>query len=164
MRSNWADYVLLLLIYFIFYSPFVLRNYSTGFRKISRKCVFWCSLNNPVVLKLFWCHHAEINAKKNLLKISRVDSDFDYNFKTVKDNSNLKQTWTRGIVSLHFWRILFWTIGGQLRSICSIGWENLFFLSDCYILVAHSKTIPLICTKLPGKLCTLWSRLDNLGD
>ena len=36
---------------------------------------------------------------------------FDYNFKTVKDNSNLKQTWTRGIVSPHFRRILFLTLG-----------------------------------------------------
>ena len=61
-----ADYVLLLFIFyfFIFYSPFVLRNYTTDFRKIFRNSVFWCSLNNPVVLNLFWHHLAEINAKK----------------------------------------------------------------------------------------------------
>ena len=63
-----------LFIYFIFYSPFVLRNYSTDFCNIFRNCVFWYSLNNPVVLNLFWRHLAEINAKnsQNLLKISRV--------------------------------------------------------------------------------------------
>ena len=108
----------------------MLRNYLTNFRKIFKNCVFWCSLNNPVVLKLFWRHLAEINAKKTAKicsKIQELTQIFDYNFKMVKDNSNLKQTWTRGIVSLHFWRISFWTVGGQLRSICSFGWENLYF-------------------------------------
>ena len=64
--------------YFFFYSPFVLRNYSTDSHQIFRNCVFWCSLNNPVVLKFFWRHLAEKNAKnsENLVKISRVDSDF----------------------------------------------------------------------------------------
>ena len=75
-----ADYVLLRFIYFlfIFYSTLVLRNYSTDSHKILRNCVFWCSLNNPVVFKFFWRHLAEKNAKnsKNLVKISRVDSDF----------------------------------------------------------------------------------------
>ena len=60
-------------------------------------------------------------------KFQGLTHTFDNNFKTVKDNSNLKQTWTRGIVSLHFWQISFWTVWGQLRSICSIGWENLCF-------------------------------------
>ena len=46
----------------------------------------------------------------------------------VKDNSNLKQTWTRRIVSLHFWKIWLWTVWEQLRSICLIKkWENLYF-------------------------------------
>ena len=100
LRSNGADYVLLLFIYFIylffkfFYSPFVLRNYPTDSHQIFRNCVFWCSLNNPVVLKFFRRHLAEKNTKnsENLVKISRVDWIFDDNFKTVKDNSNLKQT------------------------------------------------------------------------
>ena len=83
-----------LFFLFIFYSPFVLRNYSTDFRKIFRNCVFWCSLNNPVVLNLFWCHLAEINAKtaKICSKFQGLTQIFHYNFKTVKDNSNLKQT------------------------------------------------------------------------
>ena len=85
LRSNAADYVLLLFILFFlffyflfFYSPFVLRNYSTDSHQIFRNCVFWFSLNNPVVLKFFWRHLAEKNAKnsENLVKISRVDSDF----------------------------------------------------------------------------------------
>ena len=64
--------------FFFFYSTFVLRNYSTDSHQIFRDCVFWCSLDNPVVLKFFQRHLAEKNAKnsKNLLKISRVDSDF----------------------------------------------------------------------------------------
>ena len=46
LRSNAADYVLRRFIYlffiyfFIFYSPFVLRNYSTDSHKIFRNCVF----------------------------------------------------------------------------------------------------------------------------
>ena len=61
-----------------FYSPFVLRNYSTVSHKILRDCVFWCSLNNPIVLKFFWRHLAEKIAKnsENFVKISWVDSDF----------------------------------------------------------------------------------------
>ena len=82
LRSNGADYVLLrfifIFIYLFFYSTFVLRNYSTESHQIFRNCVFWSSLNNPVVLKFFWRHLAEKNAKnsENLVKISRVDSDF----------------------------------------------------------------------------------------
>ena len=81
LRSNVADYVLPLFIFFFFffflYSPFVDRNYSTDSHQISRNCVFWCSLNNPIVSKYFWRHLAEKNAKnsKNLVNISRVDSD-----------------------------------------------------------------------------------------
>ena len=75
-----TDYVLLLFIFilFFFYSPFVFRNYSTDSHQIFRNCVFWCSLNNPVVLKFFWRHLAEKNVKnsENFVKISRVDSDF----------------------------------------------------------------------------------------
>ena len=66
------------LFIFFFYSPFVLRNYLTDLRKIFRNCVFWCSLNNTIVLKSFWRHLAEKNAKNsiNVLKILWVDSDF----------------------------------------------------------------------------------------
>ena len=134
LRSNGADYVLLLFILFffnlfIFYSPFVLRNYPTDFHQIFRNCIFWCSLNNPVVLKFFWRHLAKKTPKtaKICSKFQGLTQIFDNNFKTVKDNSNLKQTWTKGIVSLHFWQISLWTVCGQLRSICSIGWENLYF-------------------------------------
>ena len=60
-----ADYVLPLFIYFFFfYSPFVLRNYSTDSHQIFKNCVFWSSLNNPVVLKFFGRHLAEKNTKK----------------------------------------------------------------------------------------------------
>ena len=67
-----------LFIYLFFYSTFVLRNYPTDSHQIFRNSVFWCSLNNPVVFKFFWRHLAEKIAKnsKNLVKISRVDSDF----------------------------------------------------------------------------------------
>ena len=75
LRSNAADYVS--PVYFLkkfFYSTLVLR---TDFHQIFRNCVFWCSLNNTVVLKFFGRHLAEKNAKnsENLVKISRVDSD-----------------------------------------------------------------------------------------
>ena len=79
LRSNAVDYVLPLFIFlFFFYSTLVLRNYRTDSHQIFRKCVFWCSLKNSVVLKFFGRHRAEKNAKnsKNLVKISRVDSDF----------------------------------------------------------------------------------------
>ena len=56
-----AVYVLLLFIFLFF--PFVLRNYSTDSHPIFRDCVFWCSLNNPVVLKFFWLHLEQKNAK-----------------------------------------------------------------------------------------------------
>ena len=91
--------------------------------------VFWCSLNNPVVLKFFWRHLAEKNAKNSKNLFHGLTQIFDNNFKTAKDNLTLKQSWTiyRGIVSLYFWRVSFWTIQRQLRSICPIGWENLYF-------------------------------------
>ena len=72
------DLVFFIFLFYFFYSPFVLRNYSTDCHQISRDCVFWCSLNNPIVLKFFWRHLAEKNVKnrKNVVKISRVDSNF----------------------------------------------------------------------------------------
>ena len=81
---------LCLFFFIFFYSTLVLKNYRTDSHQIIRNCVFLCSLNNPVVLKFFGRHLAEKNAKnsENLVKISRVNN----NFKTVKDNSNLKQT------------------------------------------------------------------------
>ena len=131
-----ADYVLLLFIYlfFIFFLFTVRSQKLLDYHNIFKDYVFWCSSNSPIVLKFFWRHLAEINAKnsQNLVKISWVDSDFDNNFETVKDNSNLKQTWTMGIVSLHFWRISFRTVQGHLRSICPIGWENLYFVRLLY--------------------------------
>ena len=77
-RYNTASAVYDLVFFIFFYSPFVLRNYSTDSHKIFRNCVFLCRLNNPVVLKFFGRHLAEKNAKnrENLVKISRVDSDF----------------------------------------------------------------------------------------
>ena len=149
------------LFYFFFDSPFVLRNYPTDSHEIFRNCVFWCSLNNPVVLKFFWRHLAEKNAKnsKNLIKISRVDN----NFKTIKDNPNLKQTRTRGMVSLHFQRYSLWTVWGQLRFICPIGLQNLYF---CQIA-----TFSLLTQKLFDRFahnshvnCAFWSSSDNSGD
>ena len=73
-----AVYDLVYFLFYFFYSTLVLRNYPTDSHQIFRNCVFWCSLNNPVVLKFFGRHLAEKNAKnsKNLVKISRVDSDF----------------------------------------------------------------------------------------
>ena len=81
LRSNAPImfYLCLFFLFFLFfYSPFVLRNYSTDSHQIFRNCVFWCSLNNPIVFKFFGRHFAEKNAKnsENLVKISRVDSDF----------------------------------------------------------------------------------------
>ena len=71
-------FYLCLFFFSFFYSTLVLRNYRTDSHQIFRNCVFWCSLNNPVVLKFFGRHLAEKNAKnsENLVKISRVDSDF----------------------------------------------------------------------------------------
>ena len=82
------------LFFLFFYSPFVLRNYSTDFNQIFWNCVFWCSLNNPVVLKLFFRHLAEKNGKKAKIysKFQGLTQIFDNNFRKVKDNSNLKQT------------------------------------------------------------------------
>ena len=135
-----ADYVLLLFILFFF----IHRSFSETTRSIFAKfsgivysCVVWI-----------------IRSFKFILAPSCGDKR-KKTAKTVKDNSNLKQTWTREIISLHFWRILFLMVWGQLRSICTIGWQNLYFCQICYILFAHSKTIQPICTKLPGELCTL---------
>ena len=52
--STHGDYVLPRFIFFIFffYSTLVLKNYRTDFHQIFRNCVFWCSLNNPVVFKI----------------------------------------------------------------------------------------------------------------
>ena len=101
-----------LCLFLFFYSTLVLRNYRTDSHQIFRNCVFWCSLNNPVVLKFFGRHLAEKNAKNSEIwsKFHGLTQIFDNNFETVKDNSNLKQTWTRGIVSLHFWKISSWTV------------------------------------------------------
>ena len=63
-RLHTASAVYHLVFFSFFYSPFVLGNYSTDSHQIFRNCVFWCSLNNPVVLKFFWRHLAEKHAKK----------------------------------------------------------------------------------------------------
>ena len=62
-RYNTASAVYDLVLFF--HSPFVLRNYQTDSHQIFRNCVFWCSLKNPVVLKFFWRHLAEKNAKNS---------------------------------------------------------------------------------------------------
>ena len=90
-----ADYVLLGFILFLFlYSPFVLRNYSTDSHQIFRNCVVWSSLNNPVVL-----NSSDVISRRKTPKTAKICSKFQgltqifkNNFKTVKDNSNLKQT------------------------------------------------------------------------
>ena len=73
LRSNGGRLCFATVYFFIyfFYSPFVLRNYSTDSHQIFRNRVFWSSLNNPVVLKFFWRYLAEKNAKnsENLVKI-----------------------------------------------------------------------------------------------
>ena len=87
-------YFCLFFLFIFFYSPFVLKNYSTDSHKIFRNCVFWCSLNNPVVLKFFRHHLAEKNTK-NSKKFGQNFTGgliFDNNFETVEDNSNLKKT------------------------------------------------------------------------
>ena len=78
-----ADYVLLqfifyLFFFFFFYSTFVLRNYSTDSHKIFRDCVFWCSLNNPIVLNSSDAISRRKTPKnsENFFEISWVDSDF----------------------------------------------------------------------------------------
>ena len=58
LRSNgcrlcFATVYLFFFYLLFFYSPFVLRNYSTDSHQIFRNRVFWSSLNNPVVLKFF---------------------------------------------------------------------------------------------------------------
>ena len=102
-------------IYLFFYS--VLRNYSTDTKKL---CIL-CSLNNPVVLKFFGRHLADKNSE-NLVNFTGWLRFSDNNFETVKDNSN-QTNWTRGIVSLHFWKI----VNSGTASICPIGWQNLYF-------------------------------------
>ena len=161
LRSNGADYVLLLFIfiYLFFYSTFVLRNYSTDFHQIFRNCVFWCSLNNPVVLKLFWCHLKRKKTAKICSKFQGLTQIFYYNSKTVKDNSNLKQTWTREIVSLHFWQISFSSVWGQLRSICPIGWENLYFCQIATFSLLTQKLFNRFAQNLQENFA-LWSSLD----
>jgi hypothetical protein len=56
----------LFLFFLFFYSPFVLRNYPTDSHQIFRNCVFWCSLNNPVVSKFFWRHRCRYGDKREL--------------------------------------------------------------------------------------------------
>ena len=87
-------YFCLFLFFFIFYSPFVLRNYSTDSHKIFRNYVFWSSLKNPVVL-----NSSNAISRRKTPKTAKIWSKFhvltqifDNNFKTVEDKSNLKQT------------------------------------------------------------------------
>ena len=147
---------------FLFLFFFIHRLFSETTRpiphQIFRNCVFWCSLNNPIVLKFFWRYLAEKNSLKTAKiwsKFQGLTQIFDNNFKTVKDNSNLKQIWTRGIVSLHFWKISFGTVPGTAEIHLPNWVTKSVFLSDCYIFFANSKTIQPICTQLPGKLCIL---------
>ena len=58
---------------------------------------------------------------------------FDYNFETVKDNSNMKQTWIRGIVSVLFWSISFWTVGDSWDPFSQLGEKICIF-----VILLHS--------------------------
>ena len=145
------------LVYYFFYSTFVLRNYPTDSYKIFRNCVFWCSLNNPIFLKFFWRHFAEKNAKtaKIWSKFHGFTQIFDNNFKTVKDNLNLKQIWTRGMVFSTF-SANFILNGLRTAEIhLPNGVTKSVFLSNRYIFLPNSKIIRPICTQQAGKLCIL---------
>ena len=58
---------------------------------------------------------------KTCSKIQEYTQIFDYNFETVEENSNLKETWTRVIVSLHFWRILLERLGDSWDPVTPLG-------------------------------------------
>ena len=169
LRSKAADYVFatvyFLFFYLFFNSPFVLRNYPTDSHKIFRNCVFWCSLNNPVVLKFIWRHLAEKTPKtaKIWSKFHGLTQIFDNNFKTVKDNPNLKQTGTRRMVSLHFQQISLWTVWGQLRSICPMGWQNLYFCQIATFSFLTQKLFDRFAHNFQVN-CAFWSSSDNPGD
>ena len=61
----------------------------------------------------------------------------------------INQIWTRGIVSLHFWRILFERFGDSWDPF--VPWvRKSVFLSNRYNFFAYSKTTRPICTKLSG--------------
>ena len=64
-----------------------------------------------------WEHSSDAISRRKTPTIAKIWSKFhgltqifDNNFETLEDNSNLKQNWTREIVSLHFWIISFWTV------------------------------------------------------
>ena len=130
LRSNGADYVLLRFIYL--FNFFIQRLFSETTRPILTKYlgivysgVIWiirCTFK--ILLTPSRGENAENS--KNLVTIHGLTQIFNNNFKTVEDNSNLKQTWTREIVSQHFRKISLWMVRGQLRFICPIEWQNLY--------------------------------------
>ena len=96
-------------LFIFFYSLFVFRKYSTDFRKIFRNCVFWCSLNNPVVLKLLWCNLVELNAKNICSKFQGLTQIFDYGI-TSKRSKTIQFMFSRSrnpfptfLLSCHVW-------------------------------------------------------------
>ena len=165
LRSN-GGRLCFATVYFYFF--FIHRSFSETTRPILTK------FSGIVYSGLVWIIRYFLNSSdaiswRKTLKTAKIWSKFhglthifDNNFKTVKDNSNLKQTWTRGIVSLQFWQIWHRMVQGQLRSICPIGWQNLYF---CQI-----STFSLLTQKLFNRFarnlqvnCAFWSILDNPG-
>ena len=76
-------------------------------------------------------------------KFQGLTKNFDNNFKTVKDNSNLKQTWTRGIVSLHLWQISLWTFWEQRWDpFAKLGErKSVFYLTTCSLITQKLSNI-----------------------
>ena len=143
LRSNGADYVLLLFILFYFFSSFVLRNYPTDSHQIFRNCVFWCSLNNPVVLKFFWRH-------LGWLRFFTITSK---QWKIIQIWNKLELGECFLFISGEFHIEQFrdsWDPFAQLGDkIC------IFVRLLCIHFLANSKPIQPICTQLSGKLCIL---------
>ena len=166
-RHPWVATELIMFCFCLFLFYFFL------FTVRSQKILNWfspnlqelCSLNNPVVLKIILtpsCGRKTQKTANICSELQELTQIFDNNVQTVEDNSNLKQIWTRRIVSLHFWRISFWTVGGQLRSICSIGWEHLYFCQIATFSLLTEKLLNRFAQNIQVN-CALWSSLDNHG-
>ena len=133
-----ADYVLLLFIfiffYFLFLFFFIHRSFSETTRPILTKFSGIVYSGVVWIIQYLWNSSDAISRRKTpktakiWSKFHGLTQIFDNNFKTVEDNSNLKQTWTREIVSIHFWQISLWMVWGQLRSICPMGWQICIFV------------------------------------
>ena len=157
LRRNGADYVLLLFIFYFFIHRLfseTTRPILTKFSGIVYSGVVWI-IDSLKILLTPSCGEKTPKTAKIWSKFHGLTQTFDTHFKTVKDNSNLKNlNW--GIVSLHFWRVSFWTVQGQLRSICPIVWENLYF---CQIATFSSLTQKLFNRFAQNLqvICAIWS-------